>query len=337
MNMDDDMKDNRIISKKANKWYKNAKPLITVRTSTYNRRDLLPRLFQSLEAQSFRNFEYILVDNGSAENIDDVVEAFLNETEIPMLYIKKKPGGIQEGYNCGIRNARGKFIVGIDSDDLFMPDALEIFIKEWDKIPEKEKSCYRGVIACCMDQSNNRVGVPFPHDINTMDWKKAYQIYLKSGIEHLSMDRTDLCRKYIMPEPHGMHYVETYIMWGRMDRKYKSRFCSDIVRVYYLDTEDSLIHTKLRKKTIRTLYECQWNWCYYLNHWKDYPFKIKDYIRFLLLYLTYDFVLAKKQGKHLRITDLKGAGNRIMAFILIPFGVICSFYYLKKHEIILNP
>lgn len=325
--------ESQIFKKETNVYYDTAKPLITIRTSTFNRGDLLPRLFESLEAQSFRDFEYILVDNGSTENIDDVVEEFMMTTKIPMLYIKKCPGGIQEGYNCGVYFARGRFIVGIDSDDFLMPDALEVYMREWGKIPSKEKKIYRGIIACCKDQNNNRIGPKFPDNINEMAWKRAYQIYIQTNSEHLSMDRTDICKRFLLPEPEGMHYVETYIMWGKMDKIYKSYFSNEIVRVYYLDTKDSLIHSDLKKKSVRTLYECQWNWLYYLNHWNEFPFRKRSFFRYHLLFAIYGGALAKIGKKHFTRADLTGKFNRITSILCAPFARLCTVYYIRKHRI----
>ena len=75
-----------------NNW-SGAKPFFTVLTTTYNRDNLLPRAIKSVENQTYRDFEYIIVDDGSVDSTEETVRSFMKRTDIPVMFIKKENGG----------------------------------------------------------------------------------------------------------------------------------------------------------------------------------------------------------------------------------------------------
>jgi len=95
---------------------------ISVIIPTYNRAKFLSYALMSLKNQTFKNFETIVVDNGSTDNTREIVENF----PLPNLtYIRNPKGNIAYALNTGIRHAKGKYIARLDSDDELLPNALE--------------------------------------------------------------------------------------------------------------------------------------------------------------------------------------------------------------------
>ena len=73
---------NDIVFIKTNKlWETHPHPLVTIITSNYNRREVLMRCMKSVDAQTFKDIEYIVVDNGSSVSFDDIMEQFIEQTE----------------------------------------------------------------------------------------------------------------------------------------------------------------------------------------------------------------------------------------------------------------
>ena len=105
-------------------------PFFTVITPIYNRRATIQRTIDSVISQTFSDYEYIIIDDGSSQSSDDIIFDFLNATNIPAMYVKKENGGVHTARNVGYKYARGKFVVCIDSDDELLPDALSIFYNE---------------------------------------------------------------------------------------------------------------------------------------------------------------------------------------------------------------
>ena len=97
-------------------------PRVSVIITTYNRAHLVSQAIQSVLDQTFRDFELIIVDDGSSDDTEAVVRGF-NDPRIRYIYQENK--GISGARNTGIRNARGRYIAFLDSDDLWLPTKIE--------------------------------------------------------------------------------------------------------------------------------------------------------------------------------------------------------------------
>ena len=108
---------------------------ITVFTPSYNRANTLPRVFEGLKKQTFHNFEWIIVDDGSSDHTQDVIRGFQEEKPFfPIVSRYQENSGKHVAINRGVELARGEFFIILDSDDTCTPDALEVFLREWEKI-----------------------------------------------------------------------------------------------------------------------------------------------------------------------------------------------------------
>ena len=90
--------------------------IITVFTPTYNRAHLLPRLYESLVKQTYRDFEWIIVDDGSSDNTAEVINEW--DADFPIRFFRKENGGKHTSINLGVEKADGELFFIADSDDL---------------------------------------------------------------------------------------------------------------------------------------------------------------------------------------------------------------------------
>jgi glycosyltransferase involved in cell wall biosynthesis len=97
-------------------------PFVSVTIPTYNSAPYLARTLQSLVEQTYRNFEIIVVDDGSTDATPQVVEPFLDR----IVYHRQPNGGLPAARNKGFELARGEFIAWMDSDDLCDPERLAV-------------------------------------------------------------------------------------------------------------------------------------------------------------------------------------------------------------------
>ena len=105
-------------------------PLVSVVLTTYNRADLISETIESILSQTFRNFELIVVDDGSTDNTEEVVRSYNDER---VHYIKTDNwGGPAKPRNIGIKKAKGEYIAFCDDDDLWLPNKLEVQLKHFD-------------------------------------------------------------------------------------------------------------------------------------------------------------------------------------------------------------
>lgn len=130
------------ITIKTNDTWNSGIPFFTIITPVYNRSNIVKRTFSSVENQIFRDFEYIIIDDGSTDNLDVIVNEFMQNTKIPVMYIKKENGGVHTARNIGIKNGKGTLLIMIDSDDELKEDCLQNAYNEWQKIPEDERKYY---------------------------------------------------------------------------------------------------------------------------------------------------------------------------------------------------
>ena len=115
---------------------------LTVFTPTYNRVHTLPRLYDSLCRQTCRDFEWLVIDDGSTDGTQELISGFIAEGNISVGYIYKENGGLYTGYNTAYANIDTELNVCIDSDD-FMPDnAVELILNTWKERGGKE---YAGI------------------------------------------------------------------------------------------------------------------------------------------------------------------------------------------------
>lgn len=97
------------------------KPKVSVIIATYNRSALVTQAIDSVLAQTFRDFELILVDDGSCDNTRDALKRYTGK----LLYIYQENKGRAEARNAGIRQARGEYVAFLDDDDIWLPHKLE--------------------------------------------------------------------------------------------------------------------------------------------------------------------------------------------------------------------
>lgn len=134
-------------------------PVFSVVTPTYNRADLLSRVYLSLKKQSFKSFEWIVIDDGSTDNTLDVISEFKKDANFTIKYIKTKNSGKVSALNTSIEYCEGFFYLVFDSDDWCDSNALEVFYKEYLELKkEVNYDSYCALSALKRYQSGSIVG-----------------------------------------------------------------------------------------------------------------------------------------------------------------------------------
>ena len=199
-------------------------PFITILTPTYNRASLLPRLFDSLLRQTNKDFEWIVVDDGSTDDTREVV-ANLKEKcggAFPMGYVYKANGGKHMAINIGAERARGELLFIADSDDLLTDDALETVANSWHDISD-DKS-FAGIAGLDIAMDTREVigsGLPQEHiDCNAIDIR--YRHHVTGDMKEVF--RTEVLREFPFPEFTGERFCPEQLVWFRMARRYRLRY-----------------------------------------------------------------------------------------------------------------
>ena len=230
--------------------------MITVFTPAYNRGHLLPRLYESLCRQTFKDFEWVVVDDGSSDDTRSVVEKFsvsgfelsgdkaqpfnpqpstLNpdfKTQNSKLktnsirYFYQENGGKHRAINRGVREARGDIFFIVDSDDFLFPDSLEAIAEEFKQIKDDESFC--GVSGMRGYSATEKIGTPvkFDHiDCTIMESSYKYHIYGDKA----EAFKTDVLRRFPFPEYEGEKFCPEALVLNRISKYYKIRYFDKII------------------------------------------------------------------------------------------------------------
>ena len=243
----------------------------TIFTPTYNRREYIHRVFESLQAQTYRDFEWIVVDDGSTDNSRELIESFIETAEFPCrLLVQSRNSGKHMAWNWAVREARGQLFVIADSDDGFVPESLELMLKHWDSIPADQQSHFAGINVLCQNSETGAVvGDPYPSspfDSNSLELAYVHRIH---G-EKWGCVRTDLLREVPFPATGGSHFAENYV-WMTLARKYQTRCVNDKLRIFFDDQRPDRLTQERGASTSAARFEAAYSWnALHLNNNWDY-------------------------------------------------------------------
>lgn len=193
-------------------------PLITVFTPTYNRAHTLLRTYESLKRQDCKEFIWLIVDDGSADNTADLVRQWqLEDSGFEIRYIYKENGGMHTAHNTAYENIDTELNICIDSDDCLADGAVSAIIKKWAEIKDQG---YAGLIGLDADLDGKLIGKGFPAELKETTLT-GYYTAGGSGDKKL-VYRTDIVKKY-PPYPvfEGERYVALAYKYRLIDQDYK--------------------------------------------------------------------------------------------------------------------
>ena len=212
--------------------------LFTVLTPTYNRAHTLERVYQSLCEQTYQDFEWVVVDDGSTDGTRDLVQTWQQQAPFPIHYAWQENAHKKAAFNHGVALAQGELLVALDSDDTLMVNALYDMAQIWADIPLEERGRYAGITGLCVRPDGHVVGDMFPADVfdaSALDMSFRYHV---RG-EKFGCLSTAVLRKFPFPDQiEG--FVPESLVWRAIARAgYKNRFVNTVFRVYH-DSPDSL-------------------------------------------------------------------------------------------------
>jgi len=210
----------------------NYKYKFTVFTPTYNRKHTLPRVYESLRNQTFRDFERLIVDDGSTDNTKELVEQWQKEANFPIHYFYQENQGKHIAFNRAVELAKGGLFLPLDSDDACVPEALERFWYHWNNIPNHLRNNFSGVTCLCQDENGNLVGDRFPKDVMDSDELEMKHRFKVKG-EKWGFHRTDVLKQFPFPNLSKVGLIPESIVWDAIAARYKKRFINEPLRIFY--------------------------------------------------------------------------------------------------------
>ena len=219
--------------------------MITIFTPTYNRRYRIKDLYDSLCRQTCRDFEWLVVDDGSTDDTESLFKEFIAENKIDIRYFKQPNGGKHRAINYGVREARGDLFFIVDSDDYLTPNAVEWMSAEWDKIKYDES--FAGVSGIRITPDGKRIGGD--GDWQVLDCTPS-ELRLAHNVKGDMSEawRTETLKRFPFPEIDGERFCPEDLVWNRISAaRLKVRFANKGIYVCeYLPDGLTASITKIR-------------------------------------------------------------------------------------------
>lgn len=165
---------------------------LTIFTPTYNRAHTLPRLYQSLCGQTNRDFEWLVVDDGSTDNTKALVEQWQRQNIIPIHYIYKENGGLYTAYNSAYAAIDTELNVCVDSDDWMPSDAVATILEQWQT---RGSDNYAGLLGLDCHADGTPIGGTFPDDLQVSHFLDLYIHNIHRG-DTKPIYRTSLTKQF---------------------------------------------------------------------------------------------------------------------------------------------
>ena len=254
---------------------------ITVFTPTYNRGYIIAKCYESLKKQTFKNFEWLIYDDGSSDNTKEVVNGFIEEGILNIRYYYGKNAGKHVAINRGTDLAKGELFFIVDSDDYLTEASLQLVNDAWDSIEESNKNKYAGVSGrrYLVNKENNEFN--FTNKYYDADAIK-FNLIDNNIQDKAEVYVTNLLKKYKFPEFEGENFMTEAVVWYKMaEDGYKIRwFNEDIYVCEYLDDGLTANFYSRRIKSIKST-------CDSYNKLSAFKIPLKYKIRYKINYFRY--------------------------------------------------
>lgn len=211
------------------------RPKFTIFTPCYNGEKTIRRVFESVAKQTFTDFEWIIINDGSKDKSGEVIESLIQENPVlkdKITYLCQENKGKHRSWNIAIKMAKGELFVPADCDDSFLPETLDFFNKVWNHYGASDIS---GINVCCYNPLDGKIiGSQYPQDglySNNIELKYKYRI---KG-EHWGCVRVDLLKERLFPEVDGHYFSESYLWFG-LALSYKVVCFNKPLRAYYFES-----------------------------------------------------------------------------------------------------
>lgn len=198
--------------------------MITVFTPTYNRAYIIRALYESLCRQSSKDFEWVVVDDGSTDNTRELIQSFQDEGIINIRYFYQHNAGKHIAINKGVQEAQGELFFIVDSDDYLSGEAIERMWECYRGVAEDDR--FAGISGVRITPEGQRIGGEV--DYGVLDCSLLDFIY-KHGYsgDMAEAYKTAIMRKYPFPKIEGETFCSEAYIWAQIAQKYLLRYTQE--------------------------------------------------------------------------------------------------------------
>lgn len=239
---------------------------ITIFTPTYNRAYTLPRVYKSLCLQTCKDFEWLIVDDGSEDETQTLVEKWIKDNVIKIRYYKQKNGGKQRAHNVGVEKSEGELFACVDSDDFITPEFVEKHMQYKKKLID---SSLAGIISLKGYEDGKPIGNYFPKDLKHTTLTELYGKRKFRGDATL-VYYTKILRQYPFVVEEGEKFIGEGYVYYQIDQKYELLVLPEVLMIVeYLDDGYSKNVRKLTKDNPKSYVRLKKQTIQFSKTWKE--------------------------------------------------------------------
>lgn len=290
---------------------------VTVLTPTFNRGGgRLQSLWNSLQKQTVKDFEWLVVDDGSTDGTKDLITQLQEKSDFPIRYIYKSNGGKHTALNVGIQTICSELIFIVDSDDCVTDDAVESILKIHKKYRSQNNICGYAFLRAFPDGKVN--GKKFDVDEKIGSYIDVRVNGDDTGADKAEVFKTHCLKEFPFPEYPNEKFLGEDLVWVRMARKYEMVHINKAIYVgNYL--EDGLTNNR-RKHNIASPIGCM----HRAEEFMEPDLKTRYRIKGGLQYIVY----GRFEG--VKVVDLiRKSRHKVLATVCTPGGLFLHSRWSK--------
>lgn len=287
---------------------------ISILTATYNREHLLPKLYNSLieNSKTFTNFEWLIMDDGSSDNTEELVKGWIKENKIEIKYYKQKNAGKMAAINNLSKYVTGDIWIEVDSDDYFIDGVLKDIAKDYESLDEKA------------------YGILYYKKLGNKELKRneelndkvvsLYDMHYKYGYSYdMALTfRTNIRKKFDYELEHNEKFITEARTYYKMDQAYYGLLIKNNLIMYCEYQEDGY-----SKNILKIFKRYPFGYYEFFKELLNYPYKKIKKEKYL--YMLKHYILFTTLTNHsysFSVKQLKKIKDRILFTILYLPGKI---------------
>lgn len=285
-------------------------PILTIFTPTYNRSYTLHLCYESLKRQTNKDFIWLIIDDGSTDNTNELVTRWKKENLVPILYHYQENQGMHGAHNTAYKLIDTELNVCIDSDDYIPDNAVDNILSFWKKYGSDK---YAGIVGLDANPNGEIIGTKMPEDIKESTLSDLYGKYRVKGDKKL-VYRSELTRN-TPPYPifENEKYCPLSYKYILIDQEYPLLILNEVLCIVeYLPDGSSMNIINQYRKNPR-------GFLFFRKVSMRYSAKFKDKFRESIHYVSSSLMV--KNFKFLQESPLK-----FTTLLAIPFGLLLYFY-----------
>ena len=282
---------------------------LTIITTTYNRAYCLHQVYDSLVRQSCQDFIWLVIDDGSTDNTNELIKSYKDENKIEIEYYYKPNGGMHTARNEAYRRTHTEINTIIDSDDWVADGAIESIVNFW---KENKRDDVAGIISLNANTKGEIIGsktIPGLSECHYSDYRNKYNIHGDRKLIY----RSDLSVLYPYPEFPGEKFYPPSYKFFMLDIDYKMLIMDKVTCIVNYNA-DSMTYNK---------YAQYKSCCKGFSHYRNEMIRISKTPKIIIKHMIHYIAESKMaQNPHYIVKCSKP----IYALACYPLGILLYFY-----------